>query len=600
MKMKTKILLAVAPLIFFAITGCKEDEHIFSNDFTLSSQEAAFDGNTLNFGPELQTIAINIDTETHAGKWNAICPIEDLWCSFSNRGNQLMVTVTLNNTGAVRSTWIEFSIGDNVQRINVNQDYLRLLSFSTDAITVAASRHDEYIPLLTNIAPEKLSASITNPVGCDWISGISVSSIGLSFTIQRNGSLTDMRSATITVTGDGETASLVITQNVISGYPYVIDISVADFSDCYIYEIWDDLHNIKIGDLCKEYLHKNNGTEIVRMQSVVAYPMANGEVDLSKGLVVENGYFIGWNLNVTAATAPSDILETYMEGESVSSTPTVIYLDEGASRMTTHDLEALPEDRVYATLKPYLLHDQRSGPANTVGDTQEDFTYKIVKVGAQYWMAENLRTSRYNDGENIPTNIANADWALIPGAPGCVISSETGTRYLDVNASGAAQTARMDVGVLYNFNAIVRQNSLANVAMSNLQDMISPSGWHVPTQAQLEILRKYASQSTVATNIIIPELHYAATGAFANATGFGMRGNGQRGASGGWNSDITLLGSITYTFYSGNADHLQHGYYSLRMVPSTGSFMVGGTGTSSQGSNFYVVIAGHHVRCLRE
>ena len=601
MKMKIRIC-SVAALILFAfaaITGCKEDETVINTNFTLSVEEASFDGNTLSLSCENQTVSINMNMEV-IGKWVAFCPIDDMWCIIQRSGNRLLLTVKPNATGIRRSTWVEFSLGDNIRRINVSQDYLRVLSFPSESVTVGAARHDEYIPLTTNISLEQLSARVTYPANCDWITNLAVNTVALTFNIQRNPSMEGTRTATITVTGDGESVLLNVVQSPLSGYPYEIDISNAKFDDCYIYEIWDEDHNIKIGELCKEYLHKNDGSEVVRRQTVVAYPIANGKVDLSRGLVVDNGYFVGWNPSVTSSTPHYEVLASYSEGESVGFMPTKLYLDEGATRFSTINIGAAAEDRVYAKLRPLLLRDQRSGPTNNQGESSESFSYKIVKIGTQYWMAENLRTSRYNDGENIPTNIANATWALLPGTPGCVISTEAGTRYLDVNAP-AAQADRLLVGVLYNFNAIVRQNTAVGVPLptADLKDMLSPAGWSVPTRAQIDILRNYTSQSTVITNLTAHELNYAGTGAFANATGFGIRGNGQRGASGGWNSNITLLGSITYSYYATNADHLQHGFYSLRMDPVTSIITVAGSGTSGQGSGFYVAIAGHSVRCLR-
>ena len=36
--------------------------------------------------------------------------------------------------------------------------------------------------------------------------------------------------------------------------------------------------------------------------------------------------------------------------------------------------------------------------------------YKIIKIGNQWWMAENLKVTRYNNGDSIPNITKAEDW----------------------------------------------------------------------------------------------------------------------------------------------------------------------------------------------
>jgi uncharacterized protein (TIGR02145 family) len=102
-------------------------------------------------------------------------------------------------------------------------------------------------------------------------------------------------------------------------------------------------------------------------------------------------------------------------------------------------------------------------------------TYNTVKIGDQWWMAANLKTTKYNDGTSIPQVSADAAWiALTTGA------------YCDyLNTSANSDT----YGRLYNW--FVVDNNPATSAASNGGKNVCPAGWHVPADAEYNTLELY-------------------------------------------------------------------------------------------------------------
>jgi uncharacterized protein (TIGR02145 family) len=98
-------------------------------------------------------------------------------------------------------------------------------------------------------------------------------------------------------------------------------------------------------------------------------------------------------------------------------------------------------------------------------------TYKTIQIGTQTWMAENLRTTKYRDGSNIPVVTDYTQWAnnWNNGKPlqqpmMCWYNNSL-TPY-EINKFGA----------LYNWYAINPS--------TNGNKNVCPTGWHVPTDAE--------------------------------------------------------------------------------------------------------------------
>ena len=109
-----------------------------------------------------------------------------------------------------------------------------------------------------------------------------------------------------------------------------------------------------------------------------------------------------------------------------------------------------------------------------VGNTVKDIdgnVYNVVNIGEQVWMRENLRTTRYSNGDYIgTTSSATLD-----------ISSETDPKYHW--AYDGQERNNTTYGRLYTWHA------------TNDNRNICPTGWHVPSNTEWAILTDYLSKN---------------------------------------------------------------------------------------------------------
>jgi uncharacterized protein (TIGR02145 family) len=107
--------------------------------------------------------------------------------------------------------------------------------------------------------------------------------------------------------------------------------------------------------------------------------------------------------------------------------------------------------------------------SNTVTDMDNN-VYQTVIIGPQEWMAENLKTSRYNDGTAIPLVTDNKAWSNLT-TPGYCWNSNDTFSYKDI------------YGALYNWYTVETGK-------------LCPSGWHIPTDAEWTILFDFMNDSS--------------------------------------------------------------------------------------------------------
>jgi uncharacterized protein (TIGR02145 family) len=118
---------------------------------------------------------------------------------------------------------------------------------------------------------------------------------------------------------------------------------------------------------------------------------------------------------------------------------------------------------------------------------QEGNVYKTVVIGTQEWMAENLKTGVYRNGDAIATDLDSAAWRN---------TTSGAWAYYNNGASYACP-----FGKLYNWNACVDARQLC------------PVGWHVPTDLEWSILTVYLGGDAVAGGKM------KSTGTIESATG---------------------------------------------------------------------------------
>jgi len=168
-------------------------------------------------------------------------------------------------------------------------------------------------------------------------------------------------------------------------------------------------------------------------------------------------------------------------------------------------------------------------------------TYKTVIIGTQTWMAENLKTTKYKNGDAIPNITQNAN-------SGGWDEQSTGA-YCDFNNDASISVTH---GRLYNWYA---GNDSRGVCME---------GWHVPSKDEWENLINYLGGTDYAGGKMKEEgtTHWKSpnTGA-TNESGFTALAMGWRNyAGGGWHHGISGDDAHYAYYWSSTGTDSYHAY----------------------------------------
>jgi uncharacterized protein (TIGR02145 family) len=149
-------------------------------------------------------------------------------------------------------------------------------------------------------------------------------------------------------------------------------------------------------------------------------------------------------------------------------------------------------------------------PANI---TYNSHAYKAVELGTQCWMAENLRTRKYNDGTDIPFDASGGVGGNGSDQTWSELRYGAHTIYRHDSTPTTGNLAKY--GYLYNWYAVKGITS-GETPTKN----ICPDGWHVPTGSDWNKLVK-SLDSEADTISGIPKVQSTTAGTILKSTGSG-------------------------------------------------------------------------------
>jgi uncharacterized protein (TIGR02145 family) len=167
--------------------------------------------------------------------------------------------------------------------------------------------------------------------------------------------------------------------------------------------------------------------------------------------------------------------------------------------------------------------------------------YSTVTIGTQVWMAENLKTTKFNDMSNITMITSNSTWTSTTNPAYCWYNNDT--------------TYKAYYGALYNWFAVNTRK-------------VCPTGWHVPSHVEFEIMEMYLGMTQEQADSLgwrgkdqgkklKSRSGWNNNGNGSNSTGFSAFPGGYRyGASGAFFN----IGTLSY-WWSSSLDASNFGLY---------------------------------------
>jgi uncharacterized protein (TIGR02145 family) len=198
-------------------------------------------------------------------------------------------------------------------------------------------------------------------------------------------------------------------------------------------------------------------------------------------------------------------------------------------------------------------------PYGTMTDIEGN-TYRTIGIGTQTWMAENLRTTKFNDDSAIPLVADNNTWAGLSTPAYCWYDNDP-------------EQHAPNYGALYSWSTVETGK-------------LCPTGWHVPSDAEWTVLADFLGGDAGGKMKETGTSHWEDpnTGA-TNSSGFTAVPGGVRSGHDGIFYDVSLFGNWWSSTADSNGDALYRNMY---------------TDDAGLGRHGIIKSYGYSVRCLRD